>query len=121
MGKHFALTFQIPQYNLTRENRQQLATPSFKLQAWHGMLLALALVTVGMYYLISANSTATAGYTITSGQSKIFASMQQQKKLETQLAELQSIQTIQSNPAVSQMVPVGAVSYLQTSPLLTSR
>jgi hypothetical protein len=121
MGKHFALTFQIPQYNLTRENRQQLTETSFKLQAWHGMLLALALVTVGMYYLISANATATAGYTITSGQVQISAALQQQKKLETQLAELQSIQTIQSNPAVSQMVPVSSISYLQTSPLLTSR
>jgi DNA-binding LytR/AlgR family response regulator len=120
MGKHFALTFQIPQYTTERESRQ-LAGPSLKLKAWHGIALAIILATTGMYYLVSANSTATAGYTINSAQSQISGALQQQKKLETQLAELQSIQTIQSNPAVTQMVPVTSVNYLQTLPLLTSR
>jgi hypothetical protein len=116
MGKYFELTLQVPQYQAgaatVKRREQTAADASVHLQAWHGIMMIAAVGLVAFYYLILANSGATASYRITMMQSDMSSMIQQQKKLETQRAELQSMQSIQSNPTVTAMVPVTSVTYL---------
>jgi hypothetical protein len=116
MGKYFDLTLQVPQYQAdaaTVKRREQTATDApVHLQAWHGIIMFAAVCGVALYYLILANSGATASYRITLMQGDMSSMIQQQKKLETQRAELQSMQSIESNPVVTAMVPVTSVTYL---------
>lgn len=116
MGKYFELTLQVPQYQAgaaTAKRREQTASDaSGHLQAWHGVAMTAAVGLGILYYLILANSGATASYQITQIQSNMSSTIQQQKQLETQRAELQSMQSIQASPEVTAMVPVSSVTYL---------
>lgn len=114
MGKYFELTLQAPQYQATavREKNRDQAAGAMQLQAWHGVAMAALMVMGILYYLVLANSGATASYQITRMQSSMSNMTQQQKKLEMQRAESQSMQNIQSNPTIATMVPVSSVTYL---------
>lgn len=119
MGKYFDLTLQIPQYQagsarLKRREKQQsgVAESSTQLQAWQGLIMAFVTSFAILSYLILANFGATASYQITQMQSNMSSLIQQQQQLETQRAELQSMQSIQGSPVVTAMVPVSAVTYL---------
>ncbi len=116
MGKYFELTLQVPQYEAsaaqTKRREQHVVNTQVGLQAWHGVIMVSVAIAAALYYLVLANSGATASYQITRMQTSMSGMLQQQKKLETQRAELQSMQSIQSSPAVQAMVPVSSVTYI---------
>ena len=114
MGKHFALTLQLPKYSVDRKNR---GTTTLALNAnWGIIILAVAVIMI-VAYLIEVNSFSTKGYAISTLQKKVEQLKADQRQLEVQAAQLQSLQRIQSDPAVQNMVPVSKISYVQNQSL----
>ena len=114
MGKHFALTLQLPKYRAERKNSH---VNSLALNANYGIIVlaVAALMIVG--YLIEVNSFSTKGYEISTLQKKVEQLKEDQRQLEVQAAQLQSLQRIQDDPAVQNMVPVSKISYVQNQSL----
>ncbi len=114
MGKHFALTLQLPKYSLERRSRN--ANSFANTGNWGIIVLAIScLMIVG--YLVEVNSFSTKGYEISGLQRKVDQLKEDQRQLEVQAAQLQSLQRIQNDPAVQNMVPVSKVSYVQNQSL----
>ncbi|MDB4940060.1 MAG: hypothetical protein JWO40_485 [Candidatus Doudnabacteria bacterium] len=114
MGKHFALTLQLPKY---RSERSVKIAP-FTLE---NKKLGISVLVLGSFlvltYLVQVNSFSTKGYEIRNLQTKVDQLKNDQRALEVQSAELQSLQRIQADPAVLNMVPVSTISYVQTTSL----
>lgn len=114
MGKHFALTLQLPRYTSERKNRTSGVMLADR--KWGAAVLftsCLLLIT----YLVQVNSFATKGYEIGNLQKKIDQLKTEQRTLEVQTAELQSLQRIQAQPTILNMVPVSSISYVQNTSL----
>jgi len=84
------------------------------------MLLLALLVGSMLFYLIQVNNFSTTGYAINRLQSQISQLQDQHDKLQVQAAQLQSIDQIQSDPGVVNMVPVTHMTYIQ-APTLSQR
>ena len=121
MGKHFALTFQLPMYGRTA--RPQAGSIKKKMNSikfrtdFVGMAVLVLLVGSVLGYLIQVNNFSTKGYEINRLQSQLTALQEQHDKLQVQAAEAQSIQRIQNDPAVLNMVPTGQMTYIQSTAL----
>lgn len=111
MGRHFALTLQLPNYR-----RNSTRRPKFAIS---GQVLGIAVFTacclLAAVYLIQANSFSTKGFEIRTVQDKVSQLRDEQRQLQVQSAELQSFQRIQGDPKLLNMVPVTSVSYLRTT------
>jgi cell division protein FtsL len=114
MGKHFALTLQLPRYQSERKNKPNTLTLE---NHNYGLLIVAVAGFLVLAYLVQVNSFSTKGYEIRNAQKKIDQLRNDQRALEVQSAELQSLQRIQSQPAVLNMVPVSSISYVQTTSL----
>ena|SRR5258708_6872491 len=113
MGRHFALTFKLPNYS-----RQNSRIRSARLDYKNlGIAVFGAIILMLLIYLVQVNSFSTKGFEISSMQKKINTLKDQQRLLQIQAAQLQSFQRIQGDPAIINMVPVSAVSYIQTTSL----
>ncbi len=117
MGKHFALSLQLPGYHLEKVG-SKVSRAELKMQT---PLVGAAILGLGVLmvivYLIQVNSFSTKGYEISTMQKKITQLREEQKNLEIQTAELQSLQRIQGDPTIINMVPVSSISYVQTTSL----
>lgn len=113
MGRHFALTYRLPNYNRekTRVNFWQVDYQNLGI----AVFAAIALMT--LVYLVQVNTFSTKGFEIRTLQKKIDTLKDQQKDLQLQAAQLQSFQRIQGDPAIMNMVPVTSISYIQTTSL----
>ncbi len=114
MGKHFALTLQLPSYK-KELNRNKTAYSANNQQI--GVAIFIASLALILIYLIQVNSFSTKGYEIRRLQKQISEQKDNYQKLETEAAELQSIQRIQGDQKVLNMVPVDNVSFIQTTSL----
>lgn len=114
MGKHFALTLQLPKYHI--ERKAKTSTLTLENKNWGMAILVVGSMLI-LSYLVQVNSFSTKGYEIKSLQKKVESLRNDQKALEVQSAELQSLQRIQGNPSVLNMVPVSTISYVQTKSL----
>ncbi len=110
MGKHFALTFNLPGARLSPRSALS-SQPN-----WGFAVLAAGCLLI-VIYLVQVNSFSTKGYEINNLQKKIQQLKDGQKALEVQAAELQSLQRIQSDPIILNMVPVSSINYVQTTSL----
>ncbi len=119
MGKHFALTFQLPSYRLERS----ASKTSNRFSGMFSNTTNIGAIVLGLCclltiaYLIQVNNFSTKGYEISNLEKQISQLREEQKTLEVQTAELQSLQRIQSDPAIVNMVPVSTISYVQTTSL----
>lgn len=120
MGKHFALTLQLPFYRSEQEKKKHPHTSSIKVQHIGFAVFTLSVFMV-LAYLVQVNSFSTKGYEIGSIQNDISKLQSNYQGLEVQVAQLQSIQHIQSDPQIAAMVPVTSISYVQQSAILTQR
>ena len=119
MGKHFALTLQLPAYNTGRANiRSSRKGVLHGIKTQHiGVALFASLVVLFLVYLVQVNNFATKGYEIKQLQTRIGGLQSQYKQLETQAAQLQSIQRVQGDQNTASMVPVAKINYIQTTAL----
>jgi len=117
MGKHFALTFQLPAY--TKQRQVRTARNGIAgIQAVHvGAAVLVLLVGTVLAYLVQVNNFATKGYEINRLQTQLAQLQDEHDKLQVQAAQLQSIQRIQTDPAVLNMVPINQITYVQTTAL----
>ena len=117
MGRHFNLAHLLPQYSEeVRKTKQRIVKESQP--QYHpiaGAFIGFAVVSLFVVSLYQVNSSSTSGYQITHVKNEIAAQQDQYQKLEVQAAQLQSIQRVESDPAVVGMVPVDATSYIQTN------
>jgi cell division protein FtsL len=111
MGKYFALSMQIPMQQTKKRtaNRASVERLGFAVTA-----LCLVLM---VSYFVQANSFSTKGFEISRLQQQVDDLAENNKKLQIEAAELQSLQRIQNEPQVTGMVPVNTVTYIQTSAL----
>jgi hypothetical protein len=118
MGKNFTLARLVPQYSAevqrTKQKMVKGSGPHVGAAAVAGPLIAVAIVAAFCAYVYQANSSSTSGYVSSSIQSQIADSDNQYQALEVQAAQLESLQRIESDPAVASMVPVDTISYIQT-------
>lgn len=119
MGKHFALTFQLPNF---RQQQQQARRKNQNILSgvraqWLGMSILVLLVGAMLLYLVQVNNFATKGYEIKKLQTAVSQLQDENSKLVVQAAQLQSIQRIQTDPAVLNMVPATQMTYVQTTSL----
>lgn len=119
MGKHFALSLQLPVYRMDKRHERSVKTKtSMPLLTSNWGILVLGLCSLlTIVYLIQVNSFSTKGYEISNLQKKIDQLKEDQRTLEVQSAELQSLQRIQADPSLLNMVPVSSISYVQTTSL----
>lgn len=113
MGKHFALTFQMSALQGAKKSRKpsRIATAGRKM----GSVLFGACCLLGVMYLYQVNSFSTKGFEIKALQNKISVLQEQQRELQVQSAQLQSLQRIQASPEVQSMESVTSVSYIRNS------
>lgn len=111
MGKNFALTMQLPMYRGRRQIQRKSAS------ARSGLILVLSCAVLLVLHLVQINSFSTKGYEIKQRQREVTQLKEQAKKLEIQAAQLQSIQRVQGDQVILNMVPVTGVSYIQTTSL----
>jgi cell division protein FtsL len=114
MGKHFALTLQLPKYNSEKRTR---SGSTVGVGSKYGMAVMIGCCVLTLTYLVQINSFSTKGYEIRSLEKKIDQLKQDQRMLEVETAELQSLQRIQNDPAVLNMVSVSSVNYVQNTSL----
>lgn len=118
MGKHFALTLKLPAYRDDQKKRKlrQVQKPD-AINKFAGIIVAIFCALALLNYIFRVNSVATKGYEINRLQTNLAQLKEQQKKLHLEMAQLQSIQRIQTDPATSGMVPVKDVAYIQNHAL----
>ncbi|GAC1412364.1 MAG: hypothetical protein NVSMB66_1200 [Candidatus Doudnabacteria bacterium] len=114
MGKHFALSLKLPKYKMERQIKNGISTIENRI--W-GISVLTAAGLLLLFYMIQVNSFSTKGYEIKNLQTKVESLRNDQRALEVQSAELQSLQRIQSSSAVLNMVSVSTISYVQTKSL----
>ncbi len=84
------------------------------------ILFAIVGVSAGLYiYLV--NVRVTKGFEIKSLEKRIAELAKEQKSLQRQAAELQSMQTIEQHIDLNQFIPAQSVSYIQESGVASSR
>ena len=116
MGKNFAIALLLPKYQSERESRKSVAVGMRdSANAWQGFAVALLIAITGVYYLVMANATATAGYSLKQIHGKITALDQQYKQMQVKIVEMQSISNVQQVPLVANMVQVSSVTYLKSN------
>jgi Na+-transporting NADH:ubiquinone oxidoreductase subunit NqrC len=114
MGKNFMLALLLPQYQSERDTRRAVAIGTQEpASTWHGLIVVSLVAMTGIYYLVMANATATAGYAFKQIQGKITDLDKQYKELQVNVVETQSISSVQADPLVANMVQVSSVTYLQ--------
>lgn len=114
MGKHFALTLQLPNYQ--REAKTQKTQSKF-LSENIGMYLFAGCIVLVLAYLVQVNSLSTKGYQIQKLQNKVSALREDNKKLTINSTELQSMDQVKSDPAITAMVPVTSINYVHSATL----
>ncbi len=119
MGKHFALSLQVPLYRNRQKKKKHAGVPLKTAQV--GWVLFSAVLLLVICYFIQVNTISTKGYAIGSMQDKIAGLQTQYQDLEVKAAQLQSIQRLQADPQISAMVPVTSITYVQENPILTQR
>lgn len=78
-----------------------------------GIIAVILIFTVG--YLVQVNSLATKGYHISELEEKVAEIKQQNRQLEVQVLELQSMDTVRQRVTALDMVPVGTSDYLDSA------
>lgn len=114
------MTLQLPFYRSEQNKKKHPRTSNVKVQHIGFVTFALSVFMI-LAYLIQVNSFSTKGYEISSIQNNISKLQSNYQGLEVQVAQLQSIQRIQSDPEIASMVPVTSISYVQQSAILTQR
>ena len=99
----------IPQVQTNKKTKR-----SYSLMRWNMILVACTLV-FGATYLFEINSLSTKGYEIRQLERKIKEMETEQKHLEVQAANLQSINRIQQEAKKLNFVPTGSVTYIKDS------
>jgi hypothetical protein len=80
-------------------------------------LVFAALTLLVFSYFIQVNTFSTKGYEIRQMQRSVSTLRDEQKKLEIEAAQLQSLQNLKAEPSASSMVPVNKVVYIQNQNL----
>jgi len=106
MGRYFALTLEIPQAKIKMKSK----IPK-KLSSNFGYVLAGLLIVASIFYLIETNSISTKGYEIKKLDNRLLELRESNKRLELEAASLKSIQSIESQVRILNLVPNDAVGY----------
>ncbi len=117
MGKHFALALQLPFYRSEAKKQKIKAAPKHRASGGIGVYLLVGCAILAVAYLIQVNSFSTKGYQISKLQTKIATLREANKKMVIDSASLQSMQQIQSDPAIAALVPVTSINYIHPTTL----
>lgn len=120
MGNYFRLTVHLPHKSTRRPQRR--ARSAFYVGSAGKLVLGqktIALTLMGMIlflgglYVMFINIRVTKGYEIKSLESRLAELQKDQKQLELQTADLQSMQRIEQNVDMSRFIPSQDVSYVK--------
>lgn len=113
MGRYFALSLSLPA-NVPNKNKVK-RQPIYNMRInWSFWIVALAFV-VGISYLVQVNAITTKGYEIKKMEQLLTEQKETQKRLELEMAELKSIQSIESEVKTLNLVPSGDMNYFKES------
>lgn len=111
MGRYFALTLNLPVQAVNKSKIKKSGFMKINLGFW---LLCLTFA-VGVAYLVQVNGLATKGYEIKKLEQKLTELKEIDKRLELEMTSLQSIQSIESEVKVLNLVPSSGVNYFKES------
>lgn len=107
MGRYFALTLGLTQAVKTKPKKATaIPTPNF------GYWVFLLLILMSVAYLVQVNDSSTKGYEISRLEQSLTEFKETSKRLELDMASLQSIQRIEQNVQNLNLVPSGKVRYI---------
>ncbi|MDP3964120.1 MAG: hypothetical protein Q8Q20_00465 [bacterium] len=113
MSKFFWLS---PANRKKHVNDKKGVPQKFRLtQSRVNLLLFIAILVLGAAYLVQVNRTATSGFAVEDLDSEIGQLQESHRKLELQVAELQSLQRIKAASDRLDLVATTAPIYLQAS------
>lgn len=123
MGNYFRLC--VNAKNFSRIGKTPRISKQRKLRASSGKLvlsqkalcvsLMAVLVSIVLMYVVQINTSVTKGFEIRDLEKKIAELQKQQKQLQDEAADLQSIQNIEEKINVSNYIPTTNVSYIHES------
>ncbi len=88
---------------------------------WGRRALILAILVVGALYIWQVNLAATAGFTMRDIERDIEEVKMEQKRLDMEVARLQSVESVASRVTMLGLVPAGEVEYIATSDAVALR
>jgi len=116
MGRYFALTLAVPQGSKTK-NKNFVMTKSFKKlkKLNFGFVLGMLLLMLGIGYMTQVNNISTKGYEIRQLELSLKDLKETGKRLELEAAGLQSIQSIDEDIELLNLIPSGTVKSIPGS------
>ncbi len=78
----------------------------------YGFWVMAFLIIFGMVYLTQVNSTSTKGYEIKKLESRLTELKEQQKRLDLEAAALKSVQNLEAEVKVLNLIPSQGIRYL---------
>ena len=116
MGRYFALNLAVPQGSKTK-NKKIVSTKSFKKlkRLNFGFVLGIFLVLLAIGYMTQVNSLSTKGYEIRKLELALKDIKETGKRLELEAAGLQSIQSIDEDIELLNLIPSGTVKSIPGS------
>ncbi len=88
---------------------------------WGRRVLLFAILVIGSLYIWQVNLAATAGFTMRDIERDIEEVKMEQKRLDMEVARLQSVESVASRVMMLGLVPAGEVDYIATSDAVALR